>query len=331
MASDAQTPQSVPPLTLKRPRSKDSSNQREKKSKKNTICPICEETIKEPTKYKRGDDSIYCEGYCDAWIHRRCAGLSATNFKVLSEAGEDQTFFCLYCELQAHKSEIENLMSSITELQTHLFELKRKLEATQQASSKQPEKTHAPLPSTSATKEIHSQRANNTDRKFNLVVYGIPECSQKTNRQLQTKQNLENVIEALSKADDEIEPNDIKDLYRLGKYDSKSERPRPLLIKFLRSSVVLDLLSSKSKLEAPTYIKPDLNPFERQKERLILKERRALIDKGTERRNIKIRNDSLYVDNKLHCKVSNDGSKLEFVSNLVQPVDNASTASMESS
>lgn len=145
------------------------------------------------------------------------------------------------------------------------------------------------------------------------------------------KQDLENAIEALSGADDEIEPSDVKDLYRLGKYDSKSERPRPLLIKFLRSSVVLNLLSSKNKLEAPIYIKPDLSPFERQKERLILKERRAQIDKGTERRNIKIRNDSLYIDNKLHCKVSTDGSKLEFVSSSVQPVVDVSNTNMESS
>jgi len=298
-----------------------------------TLHSHSEDTIKEHTKHRRGDESIFCEGYCDAWIHRRCAGLSAANFKVLSEAGENQTFFCMYCELQAHKSEIENLMSSITELQTQLFELKRKLEATQQAPSKQPSKAHTPLPSTSATKEMHeiySQRASNTERKFNLVVYGIPECSQKTNRQLRTKQDLENVIEALSKADEEIETNDIKDLYRLGKYNSNRERPRPLLIKFLRSSTVLNMLSSKNKLEAPIYIKPDLNPLERQKERLILKERRALIDKGIERRNIKIRNDSLYVDNKLHCKVSTDGGKLEFVSNQVQQVVDASTASMES-
>ena len=89
------------------------------------------------------------------------------------------------------------------------------------------------------------------------------------------KQDLENAIEELSAADrDEIEPSDVKDLYRLGKYDSKSERPRPLLIKFLRSSVVLNLLSSKYKLEAPIYIKPDLSPLERQKERLMHSQRK---------------------------------------------------------
>ncbi|XP_065886047.1 uncharacterized protein [Dysidea avara] len=160
---------------------------------------------------------------------------------------------------------------------------------------------------------------NNAERKFNVVVYGIPECPQKTNRQLRTKQDLENVIDAMSKADNEIESNDIKDLYRLGKYDHKSQRPRPLLIKFLRSNVALDILSSKNKLEAPIYIKPDLTPFECQKERLLLKERRSLIDNGTERRNIKMRNDSLYVNNKLHCKVSTDGTE----SHLTETIQNS--------
>jgi len=52
----------------------------------------------------------------------------------------------------------------------------------------------------------------------------------------------------------------IKDLYCLAKYDSKNEHPRPLLVKFLQSSVALDVLSNKSKLDTPVYIKPDLTP-----------------------------------------------------------------------
>ena len=217
MSSDAiSTPQSPKLLSLKRPRSKEGSNQCGKKSKRNTTCPICDETIKEPTKHRKGDDSIYCEGYCDAWIHRRFAGLSAATLAVLDEAGEDQTFFCLYCELQAHKAEIENLMSTITELQTCLFDLKRKLDATQQLQ--QISKSQTSVPSNTTAKETHeilNQSMNNAERKFNVVVYGIPECPQKTNRQLRTKQDLENVIDAMSKADNEIESNDIKDLYNM--------------------------------------------------------------------------------------------------------------------
>ena len=50
----------------------------------------------------------------------------------------------------------------------------------------------------------------------------LPECPQKTNRQLHTKQDMENAIDDISKARNEIEPNDIKDLYHLGKPTSKT-------------------------------------------------------------------------------------------------------------
>ena len=112
------------------------------------------------------------------------------------------------------------------------------------------------------------------------MVYGIPESPKNTNRQLRIKKDMENAIEALLKTDNEIQSADIKDLYRLGKYDPENERPRPLLLKLLRSNMVFDILSSKTKLEAPIYIKPDMTYQERQKERVLLKERRSLIDQG---------------------------------------------------
>ena len=101
---------------------------------------------------------------------------------MLREAEDDQTFCCLYCELKAHKAKIENLMSSFTELQKQLFDLKHKLEAIQAPATEQPSRSRAPMSSISATRVthgLHSERANNTERKFNLVVHGIDECFQK--------------------------------------------------------------------------------------------------------------------------------------------------------
>jgi len=327
-SNDVTTPGSLT-LTLKRPRSKDGQTNREKKAKRNTICPICDETIKEPTKHRKGDDAIYCEGYCEAWIHRKCAGLSNTNFTVLSNAGDSHTYFCLYCELQAQKAEIDNLMETITQLQTSLSELKRKLESSQQTQT-----TSKSIPSSTTAIVLNSAQSSlnqsNAEKKFNIVVYGIPESPKNTNRQLRIKKDMENVIEALLKTDNEIQSADIKDLYRLGKYDPENERPRPLLIKLLRSNMVFDILSSKTKLEAPIYIKPDMTYQERQKERILLKERRSLIDQGTERRHIKIRSDSIFVNNKFYCKVSSDGTKLEHACEPVKSASNT-TARMESS
>jgi len=146
------------------------------------------------------------------------------------DAGEEQTFFCMYCEIQAQKVEIENLMSSITVLQTNLNDLRRKLElVTQppQASTSQPAHT-SNVPTASNIPSSAYPSTTNNERKFNIVVYGVAENPQNTNRKQRMKNDMEKVMEALSETDIDIEPSDIKDLYRLGKYDQNSERPRPL-------------------------------------------------------------------------------------------------------
>jgi len=61
------------------------------------------------------------------------------------------------------------------------------------------------------------QNTSNDERKFNIVLYGIAENPQNTNRQVCMKKDMGNIMEALSATDIEIEPSDIKDLYRLGK------------------------------------------------------------------------------------------------------------------
>ena len=142
-----------------------------RKRRKGSVFPICDETIKEPSKHRKGEDSIYYEGYCEAWIHRRCAGLSVTNFAALSDSGEDHTYFCLYCELHAQKAEMENLMSTITQLQTTLSELKRKLDSLRQTAL-QTSKPQALLLSNTSSKGTNSvQSASDAEKKFNIVVY----------------------------------------------------------------------------------------------------------------------------------------------------------------
>ena len=72
------------------------------------------------------------------------------------------------------------------------------------------------------------------------------------------------------------------------------------------------LLSNKSKLKSQVFLKPDLTPEDRAKESLLLKERWSLIQKGTERKLIKLHNYSIFVNGQLHCKVVE--SQLEFQS-----------------
>ncbi len=41
-------------------------------------CPICDDEINDET-----HDSVHCDGYCQTWLHRGCAGLSTKKFATL--------------------------------------------------------------------------------------------------------------------------------------------------------------------------------------------------------------------------------------------------------
>ena len=77
-----------------------SPNAKEVKKKKGEacICPICTEIIVEQTKTRKGQDAIFYEGSCDAWLHRRCASLSAVLFNEFKKS--KTPFFCPHCHLK---------------------------------------------------------------------------------------------------------------------------------------------------------------------------------------------------------------------------------------
>ena len=47
------------------------------------ICPICEDMIVDSSEFEDngGIDIIYCQGSCEAWLHRQCAGLSRSKYR----------------------------------------------------------------------------------------------------------------------------------------------------------------------------------------------------------------------------------------------------------
>ena len=62
-------------------------------TKANTaICPICEKVVVDSG--RKSQDSIFCEGSCQAWLHRCCAGLTRSRFDELSD-NNTLPFHCL--------------------------------------------------------------------------------------------------------------------------------------------------------------------------------------------------------------------------------------------
>ena len=77
--------------------------------------------------------------------------------------------------------------------------------------------------------------AASNERKFNLVLYGVDECSEGTARQERAEKDRKTAYKNLSIILPSLEDYSIRDCIRIGKYSPYGTRPRPLLVKFHRA------------------------------------------------------------------------------------------------
>ena len=124
---------------------------------------------------------------------------------------------------------------------------------------------------------------------------GLPESSEDNvyKRKTDDIKKVKNI--ALKLGFEELRINGV---IRAGKYDPDKDRT---LIVELTSRTDAELLVSKAILDKfgtknNVYISPDLTREERLEERKVLKKRRELINTGTDKNSIKIRNLKLLVD-----------------------------------
>ena len=75
------------------------------------------------------------------------------------------------------------------------------------------------------------------------------------------------------------------------------------MVKLIRSADVSNVLANRGSLSPPFVIKPDRSSDERLKDSILLKERWKLIQSGISRKEIKSRNDRLFVHNKHYGKI----------------------------
>ena len=89
-------------------------------------CSVCEEVIVESDKATKveGQDAVLCEGPCQGWLHRRCAGLSKSAFKSVSNSTDP--FYCPYCRLKAYEAQLLDLKSTLCAVTAELSKLKNK-------------------------------------------------------------------------------------------------------------------------------------------------------------------------------------------------------------
>ena len=84
-------------------------------------CAVCEEII-----IDGNDSTMLCEGLCDGWFHRHCAGLSVAHFDALSVSLDP--FFCVGCSQASYKKELVDLTNTANSLQDEISQLHNILE-----------------------------------------------------------------------------------------------------------------------------------------------------------------------------------------------------------
>ena len=259
---------------------------------------------------------MFCDGTCNTWLHRGCAGLSKIAFKKV--ASSSHPFYCTHCSLSEQKKEIEVLKGTVEKLSSDLrtvssmlakissekkspqedSRISQQLKLTTDDSSSVGPPSHKP-PST-------SPRPSSVTEKFNIIVKGLPEHPQGTPQHIRLNNDYGEVNSVLQRLDpsSHIQPC-VRDCRRIGKYDVSKPRPRPIRVTLNSTMEVANVLSKCRSLTPPIIIKADLTPTERKNESILLKERRKLIDSGHERRSIRIRKTSLYLNGRLHGTVEN--------------------------
>ena len=283
------------------------------------VCPVCDEVIRDDTKSQKGQDSIWCEGECNTWLHRGCAGLSKKRFIALRESSE--SFSCVSCRLSAQSMEIRLLCDDVKLLKEAFVNLKWSLSSEVQAPSTNrvnkavtKVSSEARSTDTSSTATLHSPTTGSSphsgaansesmtvaqfnNRNLNVVVSGIPERQSDISRKQRWLQDLKEVTTLFTESQS-ILASSIVNCRRLGKFSVSNTRPRPILVHFNSCSVVVEILSRRSSFLL-FIVKPDLSPTERANERLLLKERWKLIQEGVNKSGIKIKGAKLFVEGTL--------------------------------
>lgn len=283
----------------KRPLLTDSNATAKKNKGQNSLCPVCEAS------FKSGQESIFCEGECQKYVHRQCAGLTKGQFAKAAES--DSPYYCLHCTVSMQNTEICKLKQLVSEL-TAIIKPSTPLQtsATIATNVLPSNQVHNNQQNSVTIQHSNPASSQSTDRKFNLVIYGLNECPNGTSRPERVKQDIDKGYSVLSKVDEDINVSSVRDCLRLGKYKKDQARPRPLLLKLNRAIDVISVLSNRASLEDKSIvIKPDMSPEEKQIESLLLKERWSLMQSGINKTDIKIKSGSIFVKGKKHGYVSN--------------------------
>lgn len=212
------------------------------------LCCICCQKI------SAKDEALFCSGSCQKYLHRYCASVGEQSFKLYADSA--QPFLCFCCFRSQKDEQLASLLSVIESLKEEINSLKSQKIAHISESESEVANVH-PAPSPNSTRRpaavsskspidtLQNHMSQNQEKKFNVVLYGVPECPTGLSKFARFESDQSNIVSILSSLVSSFESLSIKDCHRLGKFKKDAQRPRPLLIKFIRVADVVNIMSKR--------------------------------------------------------------------------------------
>ena len=266
-----------------------------KTSTSTSKCGSCKRVVKD------GDPSgIACDN-CSVWYHGcSCAGLSQEDVTVMGRVS-GCLWICSSCrDNDAFKSEVKSnsllaikeLKISVNSVQNSLTEIKTKLEPAREINKPKDIET-----------DLVKDNKLPPNAPFQLKIDNLAEANvEQVSPGNRASAILNHEMDAVNEVLTHLEESpQIMDIKRLGKFVRNKERPRAVILTLSSAWDVRKILSKAPKMKnfhKPIFINRMLSPEEKLIENRILQIRRDLLNQGTERSLIKIRDLKLFVDGK---------------------------------
>ena len=234
-------------------------------------------------KKKSGSCWFQCDA-CDSWTHAECMSMTADEYQTLKKFPN----FRYYCDYCFPKTTV-NATLQCTEIKNNLSSLEKKVEKALQFVERKVNESGVKTPEN--VRKQHSQ-----DCSSGIRVQNVPQIASKNSAQ-RLQPDMKHFMAILKHTTGE-EPT-ISDCFRIGKYDETKRRG--IIVKLSNIWTTRKILANSHHMKGypadySTFITRELTHEERIIERNLLKKRRDLIENGTKRTSIRIRNLKLYVD-----------------------------------
>ncbi len=141
----------------------------------------------------------------------------------------EEPILCPHCKLNSHKLEIEDLKNQVAQLRSILEERLSPAAIFSSSTSILPSISYAAALKSSSSVERTQPSFVNSDRKFNVVMYGTNECPEGMYKPQRVPQDHESVTDVIKTLDDTLDKQSVRDCFRLGRYSK--DKQRPILVK----------------------------------------------------------------------------------------------------